>query len=231
MTATEAAAPGGAMTAGQAVDSADPGEPVSAIDTGSAPAPSLRTSGPHPLHRMVAAAPDAGPTSHTLGVLVENTSGVLARVSSLFSRRGFNITSLTVGETEDPAVSRMTIVVSVEDAPLEQVTKQLHKLVNVLKIVEIDPADSVERGLVLVKISTDAATRADVQATLAMFRASVVDVASDTLTVEATGDPAKLSAMLAALRPYGIRELVESGTVAISRGSRALTERSARAAS
>jgi acetolactate synthase-1/3 small subunit len=215
------------MTANEAtsaIDSADLLDPVSAIDTGTAPVTSIRTTGPHPLHRTVALVPPSGPKTHTLGVLVENTSGVLARVSSLFSRRGFNITSLTVGETEDPAVSRMTIVVSVEDAPLEQVVKQLHKLINVLKIVEIDPADSVERGLLLVKIATDATTRADVQATLAMFRATVVDVA-------ATGDAAKLSAMLSALRPYGIRELVESGTVAISRGSRSLTERATRAAS
>jgi acetolactate synthase-1/3 small subunit len=222
------------MTANEAtsaIDSADLLDPVSAIDTGTAPVTSIRTTGPHPLHRTVALVPPSGPKTHTLGVLVENTSGVLARVSSLFSRRGFNITSLTVGETEDPAVSRMTIVVSVEDAPLEQVVKQLHKLINVLKIVEIDPADSVERGLLLVKIATDATTRADVQATLAMFRATVVDVAADTLTVEATGDAAKLSAMLSALRPYGIRELVESGTVAISRGSRSLTERATRAAS
>lgn len=188
------------------------------------------TTGPHPLHRSVAPVVASGPTSHTLGVLVENTSGVLARVSALFSRRGFNITSLTVGETEDPAVSRMTIVVSVEDAPLEQVTKQLHKLINVLKIVEIDSQDSVRRGLLLVKVAADASTRADVLATLAMFRATVVDVAADSLTAEATGEADKLQAVLAALRPYGIREIVESGTVAIARGARVFAERAVRSA-
>ena len=142
---------------------------------------------------------------------------------------GFNISSLTVGETEDQAISRITIVVSVEDAPLEQITKQLHKLINVLKIVELDPADAVERGLLLVKVAADASTRAEVLATLAIFHADVVDVAADTLTVEATGDAAKLAAVLAALRPYGIRELVESGKVAIARGSKSMGERAARA--
>ncbi len=170
----------------------------------------------------------AAPTTHTLSVLVENTSGVLARVSGLFSRRSFNIESLAVGETEDPRVSRMTIVVSVDDAPLEQVTKQLHKLINVLKIVELDPADSVERGMLLVKVRADTATRGQVLDTLAMFRAHVVDVAPDAVTVEATGSPEKLSRLLVALEPFGIRELVKSGVVALSRGSRSLTDRAMR---
>ncbi len=211
--------------------SGPPEAPARQVEPGTAAVRALaRTSGPHPLHRALQPAASVSPTSHTLGVLVENTSGVLARVSALFSRRGFNITSLTVGETENPAVSRMTIVVSVDDAPLEQVTKQLHKLVNVLKIVEIDAADAVQRGLLLVKVTADATTRADVVATLAVFRATVVDVAADTLTAEATGSADKLQAVLAALRPYGIREIVESGTVAIARGPRVFAERAVRSA-
>jgi len=169
------------------------------------------------------------PTRHTLSVLVENTSGVLARVSGLFSRRSFNIESLAVGETEDPRVSRMTIVVTVDQAPLEQVTKQLHKLINVLKIVELEPPDSVERGMLLVKVRADATTRGQVLDTLSMFRARVVDVAPDAVTVEATGSPDKLDRLLVALEPFGIRELVKSGVVALSRGARSLTDRPLRA--
>ena len=164
---------------------------------------------------------------HTLSVLVENTPGVLARVSSLFSRRGFNIESLAVGETDDPSVSRMTVVLTVDEAPLEQVTKQLHKLINVLKIVELDE-DSVERGLVLVKVRADPATRGQVLDTLSMFRARVVDVAPDTVTVEAVGSVYKLDRLLAALEPFGIRELVKSGVIALARGSRAITDRPVR---
>jgi len=170
----------------------------------------------------------AAPTRHTLSVLVENTSGVLARVSGLFSRRSFNIESLAVGETEDPRVSRMTIVVSVDDAPLEQVTKQLHKLINVLKIVELDPADSVEHGLLMVKVRADPSTRGQVLDTLSMFRARVVDVAPDAVTVEATGSVDELNRLLIALEPFGIRELVKSGVIALSRGARALTDRPVR---
>lgn len=171
----------------------------------------------------------ASPTRHTLSVLVENTSGVLARVSGLFSRRSFNIESLAVGDTEDPRVSRMTIVVTVDDAPLEQVTKQLHKLINVLKIVELDPADSVDRGMLLVKVRADPSSRGQVLDTISMFRAHVVDVSPDAVTVEATGSPVELDRLLAALEPFGIRELVKSGVIALSRGSRSLTDRPARA--
>src|SRR6476469_6514646 len=124
-------------------------------------------------------------TTHTLSVLVEDKPGVLARVASLFSRRGFNISSLAVGPTEQPTVSRMTIVVEVEGLPLEQVTKQLNKLVNVLKIVELDPAASVQRELLLVKVKADLSTRSHVLETVQLFRAKVVDVASDAVTIEA----------------------------------------------
>ena len=165
---------------------------------------------------------------HTLSVLTENTPGVLARVSSLFMRRGFNIESLAVGPTEIPEVSRMTIVVNVEELPLEQVTKQLNKLVNVLKIVELDSHSAVERELMLIKVRTDQATRGQVLETVQLFRAKVVDVAQDSVTIEATGDSGKLTAMLNVLEPFGIREIAQSGRVAIGRGSRSITDRTLR---
>jgi acetolactate synthase-1/3 small subunit len=162
-------------------------------------------------------------SKHTLSVLVENKPGVLARVAGLFSRRGFNINSLAVGETENPDVSRITIVVDAESSPLEQVTKQLNKLINVLKIVELDPSVSVARELLLVKVRADRTARSQVLETVNLFRARVVDVAPDTLTVEATGTADKLDALLRDLEPYGIKEMVQSGLVAIGRGSRAIT--------
>jgi acetolactate synthase-1/3 small subunit len=168
-------------------------------------------------------------TQHTLSVLVENTPGVLARVSSLFMRRGFNIDSLAVGQTEIPEISRMTIVVNVDELPLEQVTKQLNKLVNVLKIVELDSGSAVERELMLIKVRTDPQTRGQVLETVNLFRAKVVDVATDAVTIEATGDAGKLAAMLNVLEPFGIREIAQSGRVAIGRGPRSITDRTMRA--
>ena len=165
---------------------------------------------------------------HTLSVLVENQPGVLARVSGLFSRRGFNIDSLAVGPTELDGVSRMTIVVNVEDSPLEQVTKQLNKLVNVLKIVELDPTSAVERELMLVKVRADASTRSQVLDAVQLFRAKVVDVAPDSVTIEATGDLGKLAALLRVVEPFGIRELVQSGMVAVGRGGRSISDRALR---
>ena len=165
---------------------------------------------------------------HTLSVLVENKPGVLARIASLFARRGFNIDSLAVGPTEHADVSRMTIVVNVEELPLEQVTKQLNKLVNVIKIVELDTSTSVQRELLLVKIKADASTRGAVLETVQLFRAKAVDVAPDSVTIEATGSPDKLEAMLRVLEPFGVRELVQSGMVAIGRGSRSITDRTLR---
>jgi acetolactate synthase I/III small subunit len=167
-------------------------------------------------------------SSHTLSVLVENKPGVLARVAVLFARRGFNIDSLAVGPTEFPHISRMTIVVNVEDQPLEQVTKQLNKLVNVLKIVELDPAQSIQRELVLVKVKADVETRSHILETVQLFRARVVDVAPDAVTIEATGGRDKLEALLRVLEPFGIRELVQSGMVAVGRGSRSMTDRTLR---
>jgi acetolactate synthase-1/3 small subunit len=165
---------------------------------------------------------------HTLSVLVENKPGVLARVSALFSRRGFNIDSLAVGPTEHPDVSRMTIAVNVEDLPLEQVTKQLNKLINVLKVVELDAATSVQRELLLVKVKADQATRSQVLEVVQLFRAKVVDVAADAVTIEATGTADKLDAFIRVLEPFGIRELVQSGMVAVGRGARSITDRTLR---
>ena len=160
---------------------------------------------------------------HTLSVLVENKPGVLARVAGLFSRRGFNIDSLAVGPTEVSEVSRMTIVVAVDELPLEQVTKQLNKLINVIKIVELEPAISVQRELLLVKVRADATVRSQVLETVQLFRAKVVDVAPEALTIEATGTTDKLTALLRMLEPYGIREMVKSGMVAVGRGPRSIT--------
>ncbi|MBK6761831.1 MAG: acetolactate synthase small subunit [Micrococcales bacterium] len=165
---------------------------------------------------------------HTLSVLVENKPGVLARIAGLFSRRGFNIDSLAVGPTENPSVSRMTIVVSVDKLPLEQVTKQLNKLINVLKIVELDD-NSVQRELVLVKVKANNEMRSNVLEIATLFRAKVVDVAPETLTVEATGSRDKLEALLRVLEPYGIKELVQSGVVAVGRGGKSISDRSLRA--
>jgi acetolactate synthase-1/3 small subunit len=169
-------------------------------------------------------------SKHTLSVLVENRPGVLTRVAGLFARRGFNIHSLAVGPTEHPSVSRMTVVVDVEDLPLEQVTKQLNKLVNVIKIVELEQSASVQRELLLVKVRADLQTRSHVLETVRLFRAKVVDVAPDAVTIEVTGNPDKLEAFLKVLEPFGIRELVQSGLVGIGRGNRSITDRALRSA-
>jgi acetolactate synthase I/III small subunit len=150
-------------------------------------------------------------TRHTLSVLVENKPGVLARIAGLFSRRGFNIESLAVGPTENAEVSRMTIVVSLDRLPLEQVTKQLNKLINVLKIVELDTDHSVQRELILVKVHADTKLRSSVLEIVTLFRAKVVDVAPDSVTIEATGSRDKLEALLRVLEPFGIKELVRCG--------------------
>ncbi len=165
---------------------------------------------------------------HTLSVLVEDKPGVLARVASLFSRRGFNIESLAVGPTELPEVSRMTIVVNVEGQALEQVTKQLNKLINVLKIVELDPEASVQREIMLVKVRSDLETRSHILETAQLFRAKVVDVSQEAVTIEATGKADKLQALLKVLEPFGIKELVKSGMVAVGRGPRSISDRALR---
>ncbi|HXF56566.1 MAG TPA: acetolactate synthase small subunit [Actinomycetota bacterium] len=165
---------------------------------------------------------------HTVSVLVQDRPGVLTRVAGLFARRGFNIHSLAVGNTEEPGLSRMTIVVDVQAKPLEQVEKQLHKLIDVLKVVELDPAASVERELALVKVRADAQTRPAVLEIAQIFRARVVDVSHHTLTLEVTGSPDKVEALAELLRPYGIVELVRTGRVALARGDAGIRERPAR---
>jgi acetolactate synthase I/III small subunit len=165
---------------------------------------------------------------HTLSVLVENKPGVLARIAGLFSRRGFNIDSLAVGPTEQPEVSRMTIVVNVEESPLEQVTKQLNKLVEVIKIVELEAPAAVTRELLMVKVKADADTRGQVLEAVQLFRAKVVDVATDAVTIEVTGNAEKLEAFMRVLEPFGVRELVQSGVVGIGRGGRSISDRTLR---
>jgi acetolactate synthase-1/3 small subunit len=162
--------------------------------------------------------------THTLSVLVENSPGVLARIASLFSRRGYNIDSLAVGPTENPDISRMTIVIDVEGHALDQVIAQLDKLINVISITELDPMTSVQRELLLVKVSTTPENRSQVLETVQLFRAKVVDVAQDAVTIEATGNAEKIQALLRVLEPYGIKELVQSGLVAMERGLR-ITEK------
>ena len=155
---------------------------------------------------------------HTLSVVVENKPGVLTRVTSLFSRRGFNIDSLAVGVTEDPTLSRITIVVSAADTPLEQITKQLHKLINVIKIQDLDPAESVERELVLYKLNAAPERRSEIIEIVNVFRAKIIDVGKNSMTIEATGSADKLSAMEDLFRAYGIKELARTGKIALARG-------------
>ncbi|MDP2210127.1 MAG: acetolactate synthase small subunit [Candidatus Aquicultor sp.] len=155
---------------------------------------------------------------HILSVLVENKPGVLARVSGLFSRRGFNIDSLAVGPTENPDTSRMTIVVDADDVKLEQITKQLYKLINILKISDLDPSDAVERELVLIKVNAPPNMRPEIVETANIFRANIIDVSKSTLTIEITGTSNKIQALEDLLRPYGIKELVRTGKVALARG-------------
>ncbi|MFL5799703.1 MAG: acetolactate synthase small subunit [Actinomycetota bacterium] len=165
---------------------------------------------------------------HTISVLVEDRPGVLARVANLFARRGFNIHSLAVGTTERPGRSRMTIVVDVQRKPLEQVEKQLHKLVNVLKVLELEPAAAVERELALVKVTAPAGERGAVTEIVDIFRARIVDVSESTLTVEATGSPDKIEAMLALLDSHGVVELARTGRIALGRGSGGISGRQLR---
>ncbi|GGI06214.1 acetolactate synthase small subunit [Egicoccus halophilus] len=161
---------------------------------------------------------------HTLSVLVENKPGVLTRIAGMFARRNYNIHSLAVGPTDDPRVSRLTLVVGTEAVQLEQIVKQLNKLVHVLKIVELDAGESVQRELQLVKVAADAATRSQIIELADVFRAKIVDVDHDSITIEAAGNPGKLEAMIELLEPYGIREMVRSGTIALARGTKSITD-------
>lgn len=162
---------------------------------------------------------------HVLSLLVEDRPGLLTRVAGLFARRGFNIESLAVGVTEVEGLSRITVVVGVEDAPLEQVTKQINKLVNVIKVVELDADQAVQRDHMLIKVKTDPATRSQVLEAVTLFRARVIDVVSDAVIIEVTGDSAKCAALIKVLEPFGIKELVQSGVLAMGRGSKSITEK------
>ncbi|GAA1061055.1 MULTISPECIES: acetolactate synthase small subunit [Agromyces] len=164
-------------------------------------------------------------STHVLSLLVEDKPGLLTRVAGLFARRGFNIESLAVGHSEIDGLSRITVVVDVEDLPLEQVTKQLNKLVNVIKIVELDPTQSVQREHLLIKVRVDNTTRSQVLEAVNLFRARVVDVSTDALVIEVTGDSGKTTALLKVLEPYGIKEIAQSGLLAIGRGGKSITER------
>ena len=161
---------------------------------------------------------------HTLSVLVENKPGVLTRVSGLFARRSFNIKSLAVGETEQLGISRMTIIVEADSAPIAQVKRQLNKLINVLKIVELHPEESVERRLLMMKVRADESRRTGVLQVVDLFRAHVVDVQPESVVIESIGSLPKLEALLRAMEPYGVIELVQSGAVAIGRGDHSITD-------
>jgi acetolactate synthase-1/3 small subunit len=160
---------------------------------------------------------------HVVSALVENRAGTLSRVSGLFSRRGFNIDSLTVGETEDASVSRMTIAVTGAEAVLEQIIKQLGKLVDVIAVRELESGSCLRREIMLVKIGADEKTRPAVIEIAGIFRSRVIDVSPTTITIEATGDMEKLNGLLLLLRPYGVLELARTGLVALERGNRVLS--------
>ena len=162
---------------------------------------------------------------HVLSLLVEDKPGLLTRVAGLFARRSFNIESLAVGPTEMKGLSRITLVVDQDENLLEQVTKQLNKLVNVIKIVELDPAQSVQREHMLIKVRVDNQNRSQVLEAVTLFRARVVDVVTDALVIEVTGDTGKVEAFLKVLEPFGIKEIAQSGLIAVARGSKSITER------
>ena len=159
---------------------------------------------------------------HTLSILVENKPGVLSRVAGLFSGRGFNIESLSVAETLEPSVSRMTIVTRGNDQVIEQITKQLNKLVDVIKVVDLFNIEFVDREMILIKVTAESTTRAEILRIVDIFRGKIVDVTPKTYTIEATGDEGKVEAIISLLKPMGIKEVVRTGKVAISRGSKAI---------
>jgi acetolactate synthase-1/3 small subunit len=162
---------------------------------------------------------------HVLSLLVEDKPGLLTRVAGLFARRAFNIESLAVGVSEIEGLSRITVVVQVEGLALEQITKQLNKLINVIKIVELEPEQAVQRDHFLIKVKTDATTRSQVLEAVDLFRAKVIDVVADALIIEITGDASKCEAFVKVLEPFGIKELVQSGVLAMGRGSKSISEK------
>ena len=159
---------------------------------------------------------------HTVSVLVQNKPGVLARTAGLFSRRGYNIASLTVGVTENEAISRMTIVVAGDDTVVEQVTKQLNKLIEVIKVSDLTKESYVDRELVLIKVTADSSNRAEIMQIVNIFRARIVDVAPKSLIIEVTGDEGKLDALISMLKQFGIKEIVRTGTLALGRGPKVI---------
>ena len=159
---------------------------------------------------------------HVLSALVKNSSGVLSRVSGLFSRRGYNIDSLTVGRTEDPSISRMTITLMGDDNVLEQVKKQLNKLEDVVRVIDFKANESVYRELVLIKVKANAENRATINETVKIFRSKIIDLSTDTLTIELTGDEDKISALINLMSEYGIEELVRTGVTALQRGEKTI---------
>jgi len=159
---------------------------------------------------------------HTLSVLTQDEDGIISRISGMFTRRAFNIVSISSGRTETDGVNRITLVIEGEEVVVEQITKQLNKLVPVLKVSRQDPETTVQRGLLLVKVAAGNSNRTQVVEAAKLFRAHVVDVSPDSLTIEATGTPSKLQALLDVLEPFGIRELIESSVTAMSRGPRSM---------
>jgi acetolactate synthase-1/3 small subunit len=159
---------------------------------------------------------------HVLSALVKNSSGVLSRVSGLFSRRGYNIDSLTVGRTEDPSISRMTITLMGDDNVLEQVKKQLDKLEDVVRVIDFKANESVYRELVLIKVKANAENRSAINETVKIFRSKIIDLSTDTLTIELTGDEDKISALINLMEEYGIEELVRTGVTALQRGEKTI---------
>lgn len=156
---------------------------------------------------------------HVLSILVENQAGVLSRVTGLFSRRGYNIDSLSVGVTEDDKFSRITVVVYCDDDSIEQIIKQVEKICDVIRVVELSPEKAVYRELALIKVGTDAGSRAEVISIVDIFRANIIDVASESLTIEITGDEAKIMAFTNLMEPFGIKEIVRTGLTALCRGN------------
>jgi acetolactate synthase I/III small subunit len=157
---------------------------------------------------------------HTISVLVENKAGVLARIANLFSARGYNIDSLAVGETEDPTISRMTIIVRGDERILEQIEKQLNKLIDVIRVRDFIDTEHVERDLILVKVNADKSTRSEILQIVDIFRAKIVDVAASSLIIEMTGTEEKIRAFAEILKPFGVKEMVRTGIVAMARGMR-----------
>ncbi|WIM69585.1 acetolactate synthase small subunit [Corynebacterium suedekumii] len=161
-------------------------------------------------------------TRHTLSVLVQNTDGIISRVVALFTRRGYSLVSIVSADTDTPGINRITIVVDADELVIEQITKQLNKIIPVLKVVRLEDETTIARAIMLVKVNADNLNRPQVVDAANIFRARVVDVAQESVVIEATGTPGKLKALLAVLEPFGIRELIQSGQIALNRGPKTM---------